>query len=645
MNLNEAENLEMSDLVERIRDVYLSCSSDEKFVLKKILEELACTGDSPTYRDIWLADYKEIPVSKTRFLTDPYYLGASNNNGKAIYPFWMDVMQELESTGNQYTEIAFTGATRTGKTSTAVSDAAYQLYRLMCLRDPQDYFSLKSVTTISIFFFNITQTLAKGVAFREFNSTLSVCPWFMEHGHMSASEVNPTYIPDGGLIEIAYGSDASHAIGKATFCVIFDEANFAAAGIKDIEKAKKRMKEKYDTLVARVTGTFVKHGEVFGRLYVISSKKSDSDFMEQYIQTQKSAGNSHMYVVDAPQWKVWPASKYSSDKTFKLALGGRYTKSFVVPDNESDEDSLKELIAQGYTIIDVPEDNKTRFLADIDIALRDIAGVTIPGALSFITQEQLSECIGNRKNPFHNDILSIGTKDNLTIEEFFHVEDVDKRYKSMPHFIHLDLSLNDDRTGISDICISGRKDIAGVDGAVSSLPAFTHIFTVALQAPRGSNIAYDKVVSFILWLRKQGFNIQGISRDQYQSEYLGQLLESKGFGKVSKISLDRTPDGYTAFRSVLSEKRIDLLDVELLQNELIHLQRDSFSGKIDHTAGNSKDASDSLAGAVWNAILQNPGVPVKSTSVASAIASINKPRSTRSNNNVNSMFPNINVRR
>lgn len=638
------ENIVLDDIPTRIKNIYNSSTSEEKMYLKQILQEIALYGDSPTYRDIWLADYKEIPVDKYTFLTDPYYLGASNNNGQAIYPFWMNTMLDLEKHGNMYNEIVFTGATRTGKTSTAVSDCAYQLYRLMCLRDPQSYFGLKSVTTIAIFFFNITQTLARGVAFREFNDTLSISPWFLEHGHMSRSEANPTYIPDGELIRVMYGSDASHALGIATFNVVFDEVNFAAAGIKDVEKAKARMKEKYDTLVARVTGTFVKNGECFGKLYVISSKKSDSDFMESYVASQKAAGNPHMYIVDKPQWEVWPKSKYSSDRTFKVALGGRYTKSFVVPDNDCDEESLNELKSQGYTIMDVPEDNKTRFLADIDIALRDIAGVTIPGSLSFITQDQLTQCIGDRRNPFHSDIISVGTKDSLTIEEFFHLEDVDKRYKSMMHFIHLDLSLNDDRTGISDVCISGRKEISDQDGKTMSLPTFTHIFTVAIQAPRGSNIAYDKITSFIVWLRKQGFNIVGISRDQFQSEYMGQLLESKGFGKVGKISLDRTPDGYMAFRSVLSEQRIDLLDVQLLQNELINLQRDSFSGKIDHTVGNSKDASDSLAGAIWNAILQNPGIPLQSKKVASVISSVNRPRS-NSRNTLPAMFPGLDIRR
>ena len=612
-----------NDIIDRIKEIYSSCCESDQAVLRKILKEISETGYSETYERVWLADYKEIPVSKRTFLTDPRYLGNSNSNGASIYPVWMDVMEELERTGNQYTEIVFTGATRTGKTSTAVSDCAYNLYKMMCLRNPQEYFSLKSVTTIYVFFFNITQTLAKGIAFREFNSTLSVSPWFMEHGRMSKSEEYPVYIPEGGLIKVTYGSDASHALGAAVALVVFDEVNFAAAGIKDVNKAKERMKAKYDTLVARVTGTFVKHGEVFGRLYVISSKKSDSDFMEEYVRTQKSAGNEHMYVFDKAQWEVWPASKYSSDKKFKVALGGKHTKSFVIPDDECDDVSLSELIAQGYAILDVPEDNKTRFLADIEIALRDIAGVTVPGQLSFITQEQLDKCISTtRRNPFYNDILTIGNQDNLSIEEFFHITEIDSRLKSLPNFIHLDLSLNTDKTGISMVCVAGSKNMTDANGKTVALPSLVHIFSVALQAPRGASIPYDKVVTFIIWLRRQGFNIAGISRDQFQSEYLGQLLAAKGF-KDSKLSLDRTPDGYIALRSILVEQRIDLLHVQLLEDELINLQRDAVTGRIDHLAHLSKDTSDSLAGAVWNAILSNPGVPVSSNTLARSIAAVN----------------------
>lgn len=213
-------NLSSTDIIDRIRKIYTSCGPAEQKVLRQILQELADTGESPTYEQVWLADYKEIPVDKETFLRSEEYLGASNNCGQSIYPVWMDVMKELEQAGNQYYEIVFTGATRTGKTSTAVSDASYQLYKIMCLRNPQEYFGLKKVTRISIFFFNLTETLARGVAYKEFISTLSTSKWFQQHGYFTKSDTNPTYIPEGGLIEIVYGSAASHALGKATYCVV-----------------------------------------------------------------------------------------------------------------------------------------------------------------------------------------------------------------------------------------------------------------------------------------------------------------------------------------------------------------------------------------------------------------------------------------
>lgn len=755
---------ENEKIVDRIKKVYSSSTNDQKKYLRQVLEELSESGYSETYNKIWLADYKEIPVDKETFLCDPEYLGSSNNNGRSIYPAWRDVMDELDRTGNQYYEIVFTGATRTGKTSTAVSDASYNLYKLMCLRDPQTYFGLKSVSRISIFFFNLTQTLAKGVAFKEFISTLNSSPWFHKHGHFTKSESNPTYVPEGGQIEITYGSDASHALGKATYClsgetkiltdmgvyklsevpkeakvgqltpdrqvvfvkakvsitsfvsetkkvtlcngfsiectgnhklmredgsyrcvdelipsdrlysikcgvpsaskihsietknydkyipvydvinaepyhnfiiageyedyvshncVIFDECNFAQAGIKDVNKAKARMKEKYDTLVARVTGTFVKQGEVFGKIYVISSKRSDSDFMEEYVEAQRQAGNKHMYIFDKPQWEVWPSSKYTSSEKFPIALGGKKLKSFVVPDDQNNENGIAELKKQGYEILDVPIDNKTRFLSDFDVALRDIAGITVQGSMTFISQEVLDENITKeRKNPFYTDIVQIGTKDDYSLEEFFHIEEVDDRYKKYPMYIHLDLSLNTDKTGISGICQSGRKDIDMPDNKTMSQPTFTHIFSVSLEAPRGDKIPYDKITRFICWLRNQGFYIAGISRDQFQSEYMGQLLEAQGFA-VDKLSLDRTPDGYMAFRSILLEHRIDLLNVDLLNHELTRLERDAVTGKVDHRVGESKDISDSVAGSVWNATLKNAPIPVSRKSVASAIGKVN----------------------
>ena len=752
------------DILDRINQIYAMSNPQEQKYLYQILEEFAKYGYSQTYDDIWLADYIEIPVSVNTFLTSDNFLGKVTRQGEGVYPYWKHVLQDIFTAGNRYDECIFTGATRIGKTSTAITGASYMLYRLMCLRDPHKFFGIKEESKISILFFNITKDLAKGVAYREFNDTLKASPWFNSRGKFSKSDQNFYYIPDGGKVTIDYGSDSSHALGKQVFCLvgdtliltddgpvklsdkagcsvnvwgvtpdydvclqhgyivlskyatdtvllhlsngakiegtedhrlmttdgnyvslkdiqvgqylmfdkviskihithdipipvydvvnaepyhnfmistedsvvishncaIMDECNFSKSGVKDINKAKASMMDTYNTISARIKGTFRKNGEVYGKMFAVSSKKSDSDFIESHVQTQMASGaGAHMYVVDKPQWEILPPSRFHSE-TFAIAVGDRHHKGFVVPDNQNNEESLSELKSQGYTIMNPPIDMRPEFIADFDIALRDLAGVSVPGALSFITQEMITSVITDkRRNPFINDILQIGTRDSFAIEDYFHMEYVDKSLISSPVYIHLDLSLNTDKSGISAVCVPGKKAISYADGRNLYMSWYAHLFSVSLQAPRGDKIPYDRVVQFICWLRRNGFNIKLVSRDQYQSEYLAQILEAQNF-KTSKISLDRTPDGYLAFRSVIQENRIELLDCQLLQNELIQLQRDSISGKIDHPLGGSKDMADSVAGAVWDAINDNPEPAhnarssVKTISTVNRITSINK---------------------
>ena len=187
--------------------------------------------------------------------------------------------------------------------------------------------------------------------------------------------------------------------------------------------------------------------------------------------------------------------------------------------------------------------------------------------------------------------------------------------------------------------VSGRKNITDDSESKVSVPVLSHVFSVALEAPRGDKIPYAKILAFICWLSQQGFNISRISRDQFQSEYMAQLLESKGYN-VDKLSLDRTPDGYMATRSVILEQRIEMLHCTLLEDELVQLQRDSVTGKLDHAIGSSKDLSDSFAGSIWNAVLHAPDIVISSTEIVKTMSNVNGPkRQGRSSHDLPSMFP------
>lgn len=205
----------------------------------QILKELSETGTSDTYNNIWLADYKEIPVDIDTFIESDEYLGLTNRNGAAVYPYWRKVLRDIFDAGNKYEEVFFTGATRIGKSSTAITATVYMLYKLMCLKDPQRYYNKKDVSKFSILFFNITKDLAKGVGFREFNDTLKASPWFNKHGRFSRSDQDFYYIPEGDKVVINYGSDAAHALGQqvfAGFCVVGDTPVLTDTGYVNIEE-------------------------------------------------------------------------------------------------------------------------------------------------------------------------------------------------------------------------------------------------------------------------------------------------------------------------------------------------------------------------------------------------------------------------
>lgn len=609
-----------SEVVEKIQKIYNSTSLQEQRVLRQILSEIADSGDSETYENMWLADFKEVPVSIDEFICNPYYLGSTNRNGEAVYPFWREMLRDLFNHGNQYNEIILSGATRVGKTSTSIVIASYMLYRLMLYKDPHTYFQKKQISKFTIGFANLTKELAHGIAYREFNDTLKESPWFCEHGRFSRSEDKFHYIPEGDKIEIIAGSSSTDFLGRQIFCCVCDEVNFAKSGIKDINLAKANMKKIYDTVNARISGTFRLRGEVYGKLVTSSSKNTDSDFLSDHIETQLNSGNTHLYLVDKPQWEILPKTMFS-EEVFHFTVGDRYKRGFVIPEENDDAEHHEEYLRQGYTIMEAPAEFRRNFIADYDISLRDIAGISVVGAMGFITQEAITPNLSkDRHNPFYTDIIQVGTQDNKTIEEFFRLNVVPDRLKHCLLNIHLDLSEVSDRTGIGGVWVDGTKTVQDFSGRNVSLPYFREAFSVGVEPPRGDRLSFQKVVNFLMWLRRNGFNIGTISTDQYQSSYMRELLSAQGF-HTDKISVDRSEEPYIGLKNILYDQRIELVKNDVRDTELIKLQR--INNKIDHPAGGGKDLADALCGSCWTLTTEHAVSPPPPSSVASAIASVN----------------------
>lgn len=559
-------------------------SKEDKQLVITILREYQETGTSKTLTDIWSEDYEEIPVPIDEFICNPYYLGKSTGNGDSIYPYWRKTYRKIFDPALAYEEIIFTGAIGVGKTKTADVCLAYKLYELMCLKNPQKYFKMIEGEEIAIFFLNINLDLAEGVGFNTLHKMVIASDWFKERGNITGRK-KLRYNPPNN-ITIKFGSKSDHALGQQCYCALMDEADFTRGSIKGSSAldVKNEIMKTYNAIKERMNSRFIKNGKQYARLFLVSSKKSDQDFIEAYIKKLKTEGHDqHLLIIDEPQWVIKPEGTFSKEK-FPVAVGNKSLKSRILNDDitKDEEEALKK---QGYRILWVPCDLKQSFILDVNTALMNLAGISVIGATTFFNYDMFSKCyVQNYKNPFVDEILTIGMKDDLQIQDFFEIDKVPMAVRMMPQFIHIDASLTGDKTGISDVGASGVKELQTYDGADESIiteMTYKHIFSVDILAPQGTEISFEKTRKFIYYLKANGFNIVGVSLDGFQSADMRQMLETQGYD-ASIISMDKSPEGYLTLRSAMNDQRIGLLQIDLLEKELIELQRDVQTGKLDH---------------------------------------------------------------
>lgn len=371
----------------------------------------------------------------------------------------------------------------------------------------------------------------------------------------------------------------------------------------NVSYEKSKIMRTYRSVKRRMQSRFMRNGQLSAKLFLVSSKKSDQDFIEQYVETVKDSDD--VLICDNAQWEVKPPGTFSN-KRFKVAVGNKKIHSRIV----HKDDDLEGLEKQGYRIIDIPLELKRDFERDIDSSLMEFAGISSSLTTKFISYDSISGCYSKkRKNPFTNNIISIGTNDDMLIQDFFKPEMIDEVLTTKPIYIHIDTSLTGDRTGISAVAITGIKEEKHYSTEENDLVPiqeliYAHLFSIGIQCPADAEISLQKNREFIYYLKYSlGWNINGVSLDGFQSADSKQQLLQAGFD-AKIVSLDRTPDGYMYLKASLNERRISMLDIPELEKEVINLERNNMTGKIDHppvSAGGSKDISDSLAGALFNA--------------------------------------------
>lgn len=589
-------------------------SKEERQAVLEILKEYSKTGNSSKFNNILYEDYKEIPVDIKTFLHDKRYLGRAliDAEGRySLFPYWEELLTKIypdplkPATCNT---LALTGAIGIGKSTEAIIIGLYELYRMMCLKDPAVYYGIMSTDTISFAVVNITLDAARGVAWDKLQSMAQASDWFMTHGYVTKSN-DPEWFPQVETkIELICGSQPRHFIGRALFWAFFDEISFIPN--QDVEKQKQKATELISSATARMQSRFMRNDVNPTILVMASSKRTEQSFLETWIENRKKNESKTTLIVDEPQWIIRPDK--ASNRTFKVAVGNKFLDSEVLPRDATEEECMLYR-ERGYKLIDVPIGYYENFLDDIDIALTDIAGISTTSTSSFISGVRVTQTKTDKiGNPFIRDIIEVGDGEDDTVQysDFFNMDLIDPKMKRKPLYIHLDMSLTGDKTGIGGVWQKGKLPPKEGEDPSNEL-YFQLAFVVSVKAPKGHQVSFEKTRNFIYWLKKQGFNIKGITSDTYARAGVEQDLLRKGYNyeilSVDKVNQEHICVPYEYLKKTIYEQRILLprFGINLLTEELVGLEKNNNSGKIDHTPSgiNSKDSADAICGALYNASL------------------------------------------
>lgn len=279
-------------------------------------------------------------------------------------------------------------------------------------------------------------------------------------------------LPD--YLDVVIGSQSSDVIGIPVYFGFFDEISFIKRN--DVEAQKKIAIDMIDTALGGMNTRFIKNGHNYSLLILASSKRTEKSFLETHLKDQAKIEGVKNFIVDEAVWDVLPPDKYCGER-FNVALGNKYLQSEIIPKG-TDVEMYRQ---RGYKIISVPIEFYPQFRLEIDRALCDYAGISSSELSTYISGVRLAEAKDFKaKNPFSNDIIRVSDDPADTSQYYDYLDEtlVNPKYKRKPLFVHLDMSISGDKTGIAGTWI------IGLDPKTHDL-IFHEAFVVSIEAPKG----------------------------------------------------------------------------------------------------------------------------------------------------------------
>lgn len=564
------------------------------------------------------AVWEHKPVDIVQFIEDPRFMNAKYNpkTGIGCYPCVMDDLVAIFGTDARQVapirrESYFSEAIGTGKSTKQAWMCLYGAYKLLCLRNPIQWFNehngqLLSNTKISIVMLSRTEENAKDVVFSKANMFVLQSDWFNEF-YLPVPDIMSKIVFDapprnrkhhkmGKIyknISIIPGSSSEFSpLGKDVWIGILDEVTkFQAAQDRTLTNEDTDQAEVlFNALKGRITSRYADNGHIC----CVGNPEHKQDFLERH--TQQEAKNPTVYIVK--RRAIWNA-KMPSFNPDKLDEKGNpiyphfyfdIDKRKIIPTEVWERRSARGNVSSILRVPYGPGDQYFEVFRDRpEIALRDYAGIPTEAVGEWWPEARYmlpDRANANRTNPIDESNL---TPDNPKL-------DIDANWQRAHlkwHGLHIDLAeVGDSAT----FCLSHpvkldhrQNPVIMIDMIFRYQPSPTNPFQIHIM---------QDFVEYLWKVKKIPIGL--ITADLHQSTQMLQTFCAWELN-AEQLSVDKnSKEIFDNLKWTIKENRLDFFKHQQFFYELSNLEKKPKS--VEKPLYGTDDVAQAVAGSVWNSM-------------------------------------------
>lgn len=481
-----------------------------------------------------------------------------------------------------------------GKSTTIVISALYEMYLLLCMISPYKTLNVKNTANLTFAFLSKDNPTACSQVGEDVHKGLTQSPYFVDviTNNLSFSNLDKKGVQVTNNILLKAGSTVNVLTGTDLIFGCLDEANMPSPKISAETLVDVRTKL-YRTMVDRRNATFSKAPALTGMIWLTSSPMDEGDVIGERIDEVISNDIQNVYIMDnIPRWV---ARNEMKEDTFDFFLGSNTQDPCIVEESDLSLEDLEE-----DRIIKVPRVTEylNYFRTKPRLAIQEVAGRRTVAENAFFNSVSPFELVFNKENHiFKQDDLriNVGTftdvSDYLYNKEYFKNPDHPECYR----YIHLDMAEKKDRFGMASVYCRMVK-YTGEGGNTLRVRKYFIDFCLGVSSSRGEAVDLLKILEFIYGLKKQGYPVKKVTTDSHQGELARQLLRRHGV-ETEYQSVEKTKDAYFFLKNLILTQTLSGFKNKILTRELAGLRETN--KRVEKAKGSTDDLCDALAGACF----------------------------------------------